>query len=36
MRDKPQRKKVTFEWNADDVLSVIASAFEPGAAQEMD
>jgi vanillate/3-O-methylgallate O-demethylase len=34
MRDKPQRKKVTFEWNADDVLSVIASAFEPGAAHK--
>lgn len=30
MKDKPQRKKVTFEWNADDVLKVIASAFRPG------
>ena len=24
------RKKVTFEWNRDDVLKVVASAFEPG------
>ena len=30
MKDKPQRKKVTFEWNADDVVKVIASAFRPG------
>jgi vanillate/3-O-methylgallate O-demethylase len=30
MKDKPQRKKVTFEWNADDVVKVIASAFQPG------
>lgn len=26
----PKRKKVTFEWNREDVLKVIASAFEPG------
>ena len=26
----PKRKKVTFEWNRDDVLKVIASAFEKG------
>lgn len=30
MRDRPHRKKVTFEWNADDVVKVIASAFRPG------
>jgi vanillate/3-O-methylgallate O-demethylase len=30
MKDHVTRKKVTFEWNADDVLSVIASAFNPG------
>ena len=30
MKEKPQRKKVTFEWNAEDVISVIASAFRPG------
>jgi len=30
MKDKPQRKKVTFEWNRDDVLKVIASGFEKG------
>jgi len=28
MKDKPQRKKVTFEWNADDVVKVIASGFQ--------
>ena len=28
--DKPHRKKVTFEWNAEDVVKVIASAFRPG------
>jgi vanillate/3-O-methylgallate O-demethylase len=27
---KPQRKKVTFAWHADDVLRVMASMFEPG------
>ncbi|CDZ32247.1 Aminomethyltransferase [Neorhizobium galegae bv. officinalis] len=26
----PQRRKVTFEWNSDDVVKVIASAFQPG------
>ncbi|MDU8944675.1 vanillate/3-O-methylgallate O-demethylase [Ovoidimarina sediminis] len=31
MKDAPtNRKKVTFEWNADDVVNVIASAFKPG------
>lgn len=30
MKDKPHRKKVTFEWNAEDVLKVVSSAFEPG------
>ncbi len=30
MQDTPQRKKVTFEWNADDVVKVVASAFKPG------
>jgi vanillate/3-O-methylgallate O-demethylase len=30
MKDKPHRKKVTFEWNRDDVLKVIATAFEDG------
>jgi vanillate/3-O-methylgallate O-demethylase len=28
---KTNRKKVTFEWNAEDVVKVIASAFVPGA-----
>lgn len=30
MKDRPQRKKVTFEWNKEDVLKVIASGFEDG------
>ncbi|HEU0222100.1 MAG TPA: aminomethyltransferase family protein [Paracoccaceae bacterium] len=30
MQGKPHRKKVTFEWNAEDVVKVIASAFKPG------
>lgn len=30
LKDKPNRKKVTFEWNGDDVVKVIASAFRPG------
>lgn len=30
MRGRTHRKKVTFEWNRDDVLKVIASAFEHG------
>lgn len=31
MKDAPtNRKKVTFEWNAEDVVNVIASAFRPG------
>jgi len=30
MKDGPNRKKVTFEWNRDDVLKVIASGFEKG------
>ncbi len=29
--DEPQRKKVTFAWNADDVTEVFASMFVPGA-----
>jgi vanillate/3-O-methylgallate O-demethylase len=28
MKDKPQRKKVTFEWNAEDVTKVFASALQ--------
>ena len=30
MKEKPQRKKVTFEWNPEDVMKVIASGFEEG------
>jgi vanillate/3-O-methylgallate O-demethylase len=30
MASKPQRKKVTFAWNPQDVLKVFASMFEPG------
>jgi len=30
MKDKPHRKKVTFEWNSDDVLKVISTAFQEG------
>ena len=30
MRGQKHRKKVTFEWNREDVLKVIASAFEDG------
>jgi vanillate/3-O-methylgallate O-demethylase len=30
MVNKPQRKKVTFAWNAQDVLKVFKSLFEPG------
>ena len=30
MKDGPNRKKVTFEWNREDVLKVIASGFEEG------
>ncbi|MCB1343148.1 MAG: aminomethyltransferase family protein [Pseudooceanicola sp.] len=30
MKGQPHRKKVTFEWNAEDVVNVIASAFRPG------
>ena len=30
MKDGRNRKKVTFEWNAEDVVKVIASAFQPG------
>lgn len=29
-RTQVNRKKVTFEWNAEDVVNVIASAFRPG------
>jgi len=30
MATKPQRKKVTFAWNSEDVLKVFQSLFEPG------
>ena len=30
MRGAKNRKKVTFEWNSEDVVNVIASAFRPG------
>ena len=30
MKGQNNRKKVTFEWNAEDVVEVIASAFRPG------
>lgn len=30
MKDGPNRKKVTFEWNAEDVVEIIASAFRLG------
>jgi vanillate/3-O-methylgallate O-demethylase len=30
LANKPQRKKVTFAWNADDVLKVFKSLFAPG------
>lgn len=30
MKDAKNRKKVTFEWNRDDILKVIASSFEDG------
>lgn len=30
MKGQTNRKKVTFEWNAEDVVDVIASAFRPG------
>lgn len=30
MAGQPQRKKVTFAWHAEDVVSVFASLFEPG------
>ena len=30
MSGKPQRRKVTFAWNADDVVKVLTSMFEPG------
>ena len=32
MEDHPQRKKVTFEWNPDDVVEIWRSLFEPGGA----
>ncbi|HVO49290.1 MAG TPA: hypothetical protein VMT29_23465 [Steroidobacteraceae bacterium] len=31
MAGQPQRKKVTFAWNAEDVLKIFASLLEPGA-----
>ena len=30
MVEKPQRKKVTFAWNSEDVVKAFASMFEPG------
>jgi vanillate/3-O-methylgallate O-demethylase len=30
MKDKPHRKKMTFEWNAEDLMKVIHSSFKPG------
>jgi vanillate/3-O-methylgallate O-demethylase len=30
MKDGPNRKKVTFEWNKEDVLKIIASGLEQG------
>jgi vanillate/3-O-methylgallate O-demethylase len=30
LKDTPNRKKVTFEWNREDVLKVIATGFEQG------
>lgn len=30
MRGRPHRRKVTFEWNAEDVAKAIASALVPG------
>ena len=30
MKGRPHRRKVTFEWNAEDVVKVSASAFRPG------
>jgi vanillate/3-O-methylgallate O-demethylase len=30
MKDAKNRKKVTFEWNSEDVVKVIASSFAPG------
>jgi vanillate/3-O-methylgallate O-demethylase len=32
MQGKPHRKRVTFEWNAEDLLKVMASSFQPGEA----
>ena len=32
MQGRPHRKRVTFEWNADDLVAVIASSFRPGEA----
>jgi vanillate/3-O-methylgallate O-demethylase len=32
MKDKANRKKVTIEWNREDVMKVISSCFEPGLA----
>ncbi|MCY1315262.1 Aminomethyltransferase [compost metagenome] len=30
MQNRSHRKKVTFEWNPDDLISVVRSAFDPG------
>ena len=29
-RGQPHRRKVTFEWNAEDLMAVVASSFRPG------
>ena len=30
MKEAPSRKKVTLEWNSEDVIEIVASAFRPG------
>ena len=32
MAENPKRRKVTFEWNSDDVVAAIATSFRPGVA----
>ena len=36
MKDQKNRKKVTLEWNRDDLLKVVASSFEEGDAVQVD
>ncbi len=36
MKDQKNRKKVTLEWNRDDLLKVVASSFEEGVAVQVD